>query len=346
MFEDFGDSLRIAFRDALTTLFGFLPNLIGAIILLLVGWFVGKLVGKLVTGALRAVKFNTIAEKAEIDDFLANAGMKADPSSVVGAIVRWFIYLIFFLTAFDALGLTQVSAVIDDVITFLPKVIVAIVILLGGALAGNLLAGVVRGSLKSMGVGNADLFGTVARFAVIAFAAIAALDMLEIAPTIVATLWQGLIFGVVGILVLAFGLGGRQAASDMTLGRLLRAEIEPGSQIQAGTTSGTVRTIGSIFTTIETAQGVIKVPNTELVNQRISMSPEQYQQQVQKREQLKEQGKQALAQQKRQGATPPTRTGNTRIVEAQPARPSANATVGTLPAPTDGPNVDGRQRQS
>src|ERR671916_2151650 len=211
MFEDLGSSLQVAFRDALSGVFAFIPKLFGAVILLLVGWFLGKLVGGLVTKALRAVKFNEVADKAEIDTFLRNAGVKMDPAAVVGAIVRWFIYLVFFLAAFDALGLSQVSAVIDDVLAFLPKVVVALIILLVGALAGNLLAGVVRGALRSARLAQADLLGTVARFAVIAFAAIAALDMLEIAPTVVATLWQGLIFGVVGILVLAFGLGGREA---------------------------------------------------------------------------------------------------------------------------------------
>jgi hypothetical protein len=298
MFEDLGSSLQVAFRDALSDLFAFIPKLFGAVILLLLGWFLGKLVGGLVTKALRAVKFNQIADKAEIDDFLRNAGVKMDPSAVVGAIARWFIYLVFFLTAFDALGLTQVSAVIDDVIAFLPKVVVALIIVLGGALAGTLLAGVVRGSLRSMGLQNPDLYGTVARFAVIAFAAIAALDMLEIAPTIVSTLWQGLIFGTIGTLVLAFGLGGRQAASDITLGRLLRAELEPGTEIQSGAYTGTVRTVGSLFTTLETAQGVVKVPNSQLTGQGVQLSQQAYEQQVSKREDLKRQARVALQQQK------------------------------------------------
>lgn len=293
MFEDIGDSLQVAFREALSDIFRFIPNAIGAIVLLLVGWFVGKIAGGIVTKALRAIKFNQIADKAEIDTFLQNAGVKMDPSAVIGAIVRWFIYLIFFLSAFDALGLTQVSAVIDDVIAFLPRVLVAIIVLLAGALAGNLLAGVVRGSLRSMGIGQANLLGTVARFVVIAFAAIAALDMLQIAPTIVATLWQGLIFGVIGTLVLAFGLGGRQAAGDLTLGRLLRTELEPGAEIQTGTLQGTVRSIGSIFTTLETANGIVKVPNTELTGRQVQMSTDAFEQQVQKREQMKQRAKQA-----------------------------------------------------
>ena len=324
MFEDFGDSLQVAFRDALSDFFAFIPKLLGALILLLVGWFLGKLIGGLVTKALRAVKFNQIADKAEIDDFLRNAGVKMDPAAVVGAMVRWFIYLVFFLAAFNALGLPQVSAVIDDVLTFLPKVVVAIIVLLAGALAGTLLGRVVRGSLASMGLQNPDLFANVARFAVIAFAAIAALDMLEIAPTIVSTLWQGLIFGIIGTLVLAFGLGGRQAASDLTLGRLLRAELEPGVEIQAGAYRGTVRAIGSLFTTLETPQGVVKVPNTELTSQAVQMSPEAFQQQVQKREQMKERGRQAMEQAKRESGSGATSGGSTvRVAPAsRPVRDS------------------------
>jgi hypothetical protein len=328
MFEDIGDSLQVAFREGLADFFEFIPKLLGAVILLLVGWFLGKLVGGLVTKALRAVKFNQVADKAEIDDFLRNAGVRMDPAAVVGAIARWFIYLIFFLAAFNALGLEEVSAVIDDIITFIPSVVVAIVILLVGALAGTLLAGVVRGSLRSMGVGNPDLFATIARFAVIVFAAIAALDMLEIAPTIVNTLWQGFIFGLVGTLVLAFGLGGRQAASDLWMGRLLRAELEPGTDVAVGAYRGTVRTIGSLFTTLETSEGVVKIPNTELTGQAVRMTPEQYQQQVQKREQLKAQARQA-AQQGRREAQGMDGSGN----RTSPAPAVALGPGGSAPGP-------------
>lgn len=294
MFNNFGTTLQLAFREALTSIFEFIPKLFGAIILLLVGWFVGKLVGGLVTKGLRAVKFNTIADKAEIDTFLQNAGVKMDPSAVAGAIARWFIYLIFFVAAFNTLGLTQISMVLNRMIAFLPLVIVALVIVLLGALAGNMLAKVVRGSLRSAGVGAADMFGTVARFAVIAFAVLAALDIINIAPAIVNGLWTAMLALLVGALVLAFGLGGRQAAADLTLGRMLRSELEPGVEIQAGEHQGKVRAIGSLFTTLETAQGVIKVPNTALTSQPLKMSNEQYQQQVQKREQMKEKVRQAV----------------------------------------------------
>ncbi len=304
-----GESIRVAFSDALADLFGFVPKLLGALLLILAGYIIGRIVGKLVTTALRAIRFNEIADKAEVDTFLRNAGVRMDPANVVGTIAKWFVYLIFFLAAFDAFGLPQVSQVVDDVVAFLPKVAVAIVVLLAGALAGNLLAGVVRGALGSAGFGGANLLATVARFTVIGFAALAALDMLEIAPDIVNGLWYAMLALVVGTLVLAFGLGGRQAASDLTLGRMLRSELEPGTPIQTGAYTGTVRTIGPLFTTLETAQGVIKVPNTELTSRQLMMTPEAYQQQVSTRDRMKQDVRQAMEEAQAAG---PTRNGNGR----------------------------------
>jgi hypothetical protein len=332
MFEDFGDSLRLAFQDGLSDLFAFLPRMFGALLLLLVGWFLGKLVGSLVSKALRAVQFNTIADKAEIDTFLRNAGVRMGPAAVVGAMARWFIYLVFFLTAFDALGLTQVSAVIDDVLAFLPKVVVAIVVLLVGALAGTLLGGVVRGAVTSAGLQNAGLYATVARFAVIAFAAIAALDMLGIAPNVVATLWTGVVTLVVGTLVLAFGLGGREAASNLWMGRLLRAELEPEVEIQAGSYTGRVRTIGSLFTTLETAQGVVKVPNAMLTGQHVQLSQHAFDQQVQKRQQLKEQARQALERSQKQNGQ---QQGNGQRRPVSPSTTVVTPTSTRAPLPRD-----------
>src|SRR3712207_8240527 len=89
MFQDIGDSLQVAFRDALSDFFGFIPNLIGAIILLVVGWLLGKLIGGLVTKALQAVGLNKMADKGERDGVFKNARVKKDAPPVVGADGRW-----------------------------------------------------------------------------------------------------------------------------------------------------------------------------------------------------------------------------------------------------------------
>lgn len=282
------DNLQASLIGVVTAIVAFLPALLAAIVLLIVGWLLGKLVGAIVTRVLRAVRFNDIAEKAEIDTFIEKAGIRAGPSAVVGGLARWAIYLIFFLMAFAALGLPQVAALINDVVAYLPRVALAIVVLLVGALLGKVLSGVVRGAIGSMGVTNPGIFATIAQFAVIAFAAIAALDILMIAPTVVSTLWIALLTLVVGSIVLAFGLGGREAASHLMLGRMLRTEVEPGVEIVAGDHRGKVITIGTLFTTMETPEGIVKVPNSQLTGREMRMEHGQYQWQMQKRQELKQ----------------------------------------------------------
>jgi small-conductance mechanosensitive channel len=265
--------------------------------------------GAIVTKVLRAVRFNEVADRAEIDTFIEKAGVKSGPSAVVGGIVRWAVYLVFFLAAFTALGLPQVSVLINSLIAYLPKVAVAVIVLLVGALAGKVMAGIVRGTLGSMGMGNPDLFANVARFAIIAFAVIAALDILEIAPTVVSALWIAFLALIVGSVALAFGLGGREAASHLMLGRMLRAEVEPGVEVTAGDYRGKLVTIGSLFTTIETQEGIVKVPNSQLTGQAVQMDQGQYQWQVQKREELKQQATDGMRQQHSNQAQPGSRRG-------------------------------------
>jgi small-conductance mechanosensitive channel len=291
------NGIQASFIGVVGAIIAFLPNLLAAIVLLIVGWLLGKLLGAIVTRVLGAVRFNEVADRAEIDTFLEKAGVKAGPSAVVGGIVRWAVYLVFFLAAFAALGLPQVSTLINSVIAYLPKVVLAVIVLLVGALVGKVMAGIVRGALGSMGMGNPELFANVARFVVIAFAVIAALDILEIAPTVVSALWIAFLALIVGSVALAFGLGGREAASQLMLGRMLRAEVEPGGEVTAGAYRGKVVAIGSLFTTMETPQGIVKVPNSQLTGQAVQMDQGQYEWQVQKREEMKQRAADGVRQQ-------------------------------------------------
>ncbi len=270
--RNIGDALRLAFANALSTFFTFIPHLIGAIIVLVIGLFVGRLVGGLVTKALRAVKFDQIAERAEVGDLLRNAGVKLDAAGVVGNIAKWFIYIIFFQVAASTLGFPQLTEILNQVLAFFPRIVVALVILLVGALAANLLAGVVRGSVGTAKLGNANLLANVARYGVLTFAVVAALSQLEIAPAIINTLWTALIGGVALAFAIAFGIGARDTVGSMATGQLIKAEIQPGMKIAMGEQSGTVEQIGPIFTTVRTENGQVKIPNVDLARQTLGVS--------------------------------------------------------------------------
>jgi len=270
--RDTGDAILNAFTTALSVLFAFIPRLIGALIILLIGLIVGRVVDALVTRLLRAVKFDQIADRAEIGPFLRNAGVTMDAAAVIGGIAKWFIYLIFFQAAATALGFVQLTVILNDVLAFLPRIVVAIIILLVGALVGNLLAQIVRGSVATARLGNANVLASVARYGVIAFAVVSALSQLEIAPAIVNALWFALIGGTVAAFALAFGLGMRDAAGSIAAGQLIKGEVLPGASLSMGETQGTVEQVGTLYTTVRTANGTTKIPNMELARQTVQVT--------------------------------------------------------------------------
>lgn len=272
--NDIGQALMLGVTNAVTVFFTYLPRFLGAIIILLIGLFVGRLVARLVTQVLRALRFDQIADRAEIDEFLANAGVRTDAATVVGELAKWFIYLIFFQVAASTLGFPQLTEILNQLIAFIPRVVVAIVILLLGALVANLLAGLVRGSLGTAQVGNANLLANIARYGVLAFAVVAALSQLEIAPAIVNTLWTALIGSVALAAALAFGLGARDAAGSIATSQLIKSDIQPGMQIGLEGQTGTVEQIGALYTTIRTGDGQYKVPNAELARSMVMVGDE------------------------------------------------------------------------
>jgi hypothetical protein len=208
-----GDAIFVALTNALNDVLLFVPRLLGALVILLVGWLIAKAVEALVSRGLRAVRFNQVADRAELDQFLSRAGVQLDPAAVVGKLAYWFLLLIFVGAAFNAFGLTQVNAVINQIIAFIPNVVVALIVLLVGALLAQFAANLVRGASGTAHVGDPRLLAAVARSAVLAFAVLIALDQLNIGEAIVNTLFMA----VVGMLALAgalaFGLGGRDVAA-------------------------------------------------------------------------------------------------------------------------------------
>ena len=265
-----GDAIRTAFADALSVFFSFIPHLIGAIIVLIIGVIVGRIVGTIVTKALRAMKFDQVAERAEIGPFLRNAGIKLDAAGVIGDLIKWFIYIIFIQVAANILGFAQLTVILNQILAFIPRIIVALIILLVGALVGKLLADVVRGGLKTAHFGSADTLATIARYGVLAFAVVAALSQLEIAPAIVNTLWTAVIGGVALTLALAFGLGARDAAGSVATGQMIKGDIQPGMQISVDGQQGSVEKVGAVYTTVRTSSGTALIPNAELARKTVT----------------------------------------------------------------------------
>lgn len=213
--RDTGDALKASLTGALNTLFAAIPRIIGFAVVLIIGWIISSLLARGVQALLHAVKFNDLARRAGLADFVHKMGVKDDSSAVLAGIVKWFVRLITLVVAFDTLGLPAVSNVLQQLLLWLPNLVVALVVLVIGGLAAKALSQLVRGASAEAGFTNPDMLAAVTRVAVWGFTIVVAVNQLGIATTLINTLLVGIVGALALAFGLAFGLGGRDRAAQI-----------------------------------------------------------------------------------------------------------------------------------
>ena len=268
--ESWGEAVMVSVTEALQNFLGFLPALIGALLILLIGWIISGLLAGLVERGLKAVGFERAAQSTGISGFIERSGSSWTASAIVAEIVKWFIRLLAIQAAASVLGLSQISQIVNAILLWLPNLVVAIVIVVIGALIAKFVSGIVRGSTSQMGFTNPNLLASVAYYAILVFAVMAAIDQLGIAETVVDTLFIGLVAMVVLAAGLAFGLGGQQTAAQITAswytkGREASAKIAEYAQSQAEGTNapGTPSTLEGGQVGTRPASSSTSTPRTE-----------------------------------------------------------------------------------
>ena len=214
--RDTSQAVVYSLWGALDRFFSFLPALIGALLIIIIGWFVSGLIARLIERGLKAVGLESAVEKSGIGEFVRRSGTALTVSGVIAALIKYSIFLIFVQAAANVLGIPQLTEIINRIILFIPNVIVAMAIIVIGSFIAKFLAGLVRSSVSELGVGNPNLLANLTQYAVIGFAVIAAIDQLGIAATVVNSLLIGLIGAISLAVGLAFGLGGREVAAEIT----------------------------------------------------------------------------------------------------------------------------------
>ncbi len=210
--ENIGTSIVNALNDAVRLILTFIPRIIGFLIILLVGLIIATVVSKALTLILRKVGFDRMSQRIGLTRFEGRMGVTLDSAGILGKIVYWFLLLIFLVPAADALGIPAVSNILNQLVDYIPNVFVAILVLFLGALAGTVVADLVRGATASARMGNPNLFANIARFAILGFAALIALEQLQIAPALLNELFGAFVAAAAIAVGLAFGLGGQDTA--------------------------------------------------------------------------------------------------------------------------------------
>lgn len=262
-------SIGDALLQLVNEVFLFLPRLVGALIWLLIGYIVARILKAALTRGLRAIKFDRLAQRAGVEQAIEAMGPKLDAAGLLAGIVYWYVFLYFVVLAVSSLGITTITTFVNGILLYLPNVFVAILIVMVGALAATLGADLVKGAASGAGLATATFLSTVVRYAILTFAVFAALTQLQIAPALIYILFAAIMGALAIAGGLAFGLGGVDSARSLLASRTNARVLQPGQQVQIGQHTGTVIRHDMNTTVLDTGSGQVSIPNAALTRDHV-----------------------------------------------------------------------------
>jgi len=244
----------------------FLPNLVGALIVLLIGWLLAWLAQRVARRVLARLGFDRLAERAGVTDALARAGITRPASHLVGRAIYWLLLLTFLMVAVESLGLTTAAAALQALVAYLPHVLGAAIVLVGGAIIGQFLGKGTQALAAGSGVEFHAALGRAVQYIVLAMAAILAVDQLGLNTTLLNNVLGNLLTVAGAGLALAFALGSREAVRNLLAGFYAKDLFEIGQTVEVDGYRGTLEAIGPLKALLTTAEGRVTVPNSVLMD--------------------------------------------------------------------------------
>jgi hypothetical protein len=212
------DATIQALQDLWNGFLSFIPLLIGAIIVFIIGWFIAIGIGRIITEILKKLKFNQVVERGGWKGALEKADIKVDTAGFIGAIVKWILVIAFLLVSVEILGLVQFADFLKGILAYLPNVIIAVLIFVVTVIVVDIVEKLSRAAVESIKVGYGQIVSTIVRWSIWIFAALAILHQLGIAKPFMETIFTGLVATLVISFGISFGLGGKEVAADILQG--------------------------------------------------------------------------------------------------------------------------------
>lgn len=210
------DTTVMALKNLWLGFIEFIPSLIGALVVFIIGWIIALAFGKLVAEVLKKVRFNQIFEKGGWKGVLGKADIKVDASEFIGSIIKWVLMIVFLAASIEILGFNQLTLFLTaDVLPFLPNVVVAAFIFVVAVIIADVLEKVVRASIEGVKAGYGSVAGVIVKWSILGFAILAILYQLGIGAVFMADLFKGIVAMIVIAVGLAFGLGGKEVAGEI-----------------------------------------------------------------------------------------------------------------------------------
>lgn len=250
---------------------GILANASIAILLLIIGHFLGKLLASIVSKLLAKVGLDKLSEKAGLNDGMMGS-LSMQPSIVLGKIIYWLIFLMFIISAADKLGLETVSATINNFVLYLPKVIGAFLVVLIGLFVAGLVRTGIETALSGLNLGYEKAVGGIIYAVIVIIVISLGVNQLEIETDLFNQVVVIFLMAGAGAVALALGLGTRDVAGNVVAGVYARELYEPDHVLKIGETTGTVIAVTSTSLVLEKEDGTrITIPNSRLLEEQVEI---------------------------------------------------------------------------
>ena len=258
-----------SFREFSHTIVNALPNVIGALLLLLVGWLIARLVAYAIRKVLQSRTLSRLTDRLNKLAILQNAHVSVNSVQIISQFVYWVILLLFFIAASETLGWTAVSRSIGNLINYLPALLSAIVIALVGLYIAQVVRNVIRATLHSLRVGAANAISTFAFYVIAAIVILTALDQAGVDTTVITNNLTLIIGAVVGAFAIAFALASRSILENILASFYSRKSFAVGDNIKIKDIEGQIVRIDSVSVTVKTTQSEVVMPVRTLISERV-----------------------------------------------------------------------------
>lgn len=215
LIQSWGDVFTQSLQSVWYGVANFVPSLVIALIIFAIGWVLAALVERLVESIIKALKVDAALRSAGLEEVVKRAGHNLNSGMFLGVLCRWFVIVVFLMASFDVLGLAQVNEFLRQIVSYLPQVIVSVLILMVAAVVANAMQKLVVASAKAGHLHVAELGGRVTKWAIWIFAILTALYNLGVAPGMIQTILTAIFAGGALAFGLAFGLGGKDIAQGL-----------------------------------------------------------------------------------------------------------------------------------
>jgi small-conductance mechanosensitive channel len=247
------------------------PKIVGAIVVLLIGWIISKIIRFILKKVLRVAKVSKLSDKINDAKLFGESEIKINIEKILLSFVKWLLLLVFIIVAADIAELTVISTEIANLLRYLPILLSAMVIFMVGLFAAKLIKNMLVSVFESMGFGGSKLVSGIVFYILLIFVTITALNQAGIDTTIITSNFTLILGSFLLAFSIAFGLGSRDVVSNLLKTFYARKSYAIGDKIKFSDVEGTIESIDSLFVTIKTINGKLVVPIKEVVESRVEI---------------------------------------------------------------------------